>query len=605
MLKASWIPSPLVPPSARPPVPIQPVRRPSRLRTLYVLAHLAGLVLALLRSLLRRKGTPDRFPQEVREVFERLGGLWIKAGQFLALRVDLLPVPLCHELARLQSHALGFPAEAARAIVERELGAPVERYFDIWEDEPFAAASIGQVHRARLRQEQIWVAVKVQKPWSSELFALDFAVMALVARLAAALNVLAHMRWMDGLIELRQIMREELDFGFEAASTRTMRRLLRPHRLYVPRVFRQYCTSLVLVTEFLDMVLMADYLRVAQTDPARLAQWHAENGVRPRAVARRLVHSFQRQMLEDNRYHGDMHPGNIGLLRDNRVALIDFGTTSFTENEYLQRFRAFMRAFATGQFAKGADLCLMLCASLPEIDLTETHARLVRVLQSWSTRTWVRELPFHDKSMDNLTLEVMQVLLKDGCTMEWAWLRLHRASSTLDASLIELYPGIDYRAMTRQYFVMAGRRKVRQAVQAMGARRALKAATESLPVPGRLQEYAAAQAALIRREVHVFRGVTDRTAAALSTAVSLGRVLLAVQIVTTVAAAVVTSQAARLTPAIAGWLSALPFHVAATDPHTLVLVLIADAWLWFALMRIGRALGQGQVARHERQPAMA
>jgi ubiquinone biosynthesis protein len=605
MLKASWIPTPLVPPSARPPVPIQPVRRPSRLRTLYVLANLAGLLLAFLRSVVRRKGEPDQFPRQVREVFERMGGLWIKAGQFLALRIDLLPVPLCHELARLQSRALGFPPQVARAMVERELGAPLDRYFDIWEDEPFAAASIGQVHRARLRQEQVWVAVKVQKPWSAELFALDFAVMALAARIADALRVLPHMRWVDGLTELRQIMREELDFGFEAASTRTMRRVLRPHGLYVPKVFRQYGTSVVLVTEFLDMVLMADYLRVAQTDPERLAQWHAVNGVRPRVVARRLVHSFQRQMLEDNRYHGDMHPGNIGLLRDNRIALIDFGTTNFTENEYLQRFRAFMRAFATGQFAKGADLCLMLCASLPSIDLTNTHARLVRVLQSWATRTWVRELPFHDKSMDNLTLEVMQVLLKDGCTMEWAWLRLHRASSTLDASLIELYPGIDYRAMTRQYFVLAERRHTRRAIRAMGLRRAVTTATASLQVPGRVQEYAAAQAALIRREGKVFRGVTDRTTAAMATVISLGRLLLAVHVLATVAAAAATWQAARLTPAIAGWLSALPLGVPATDPHALVAVLIVDAWLWFALVRISRALRQGSVAPHARQPATA
>ena len=346
MLKASSIPSPLLPEAARPAVPIRPVRRPTGIRILYVLACFAGLALAFLRSMVNRAGGPDRFAREVRTTFERMGGLWIKAGQFMALRIDLFPAALCRELSRLQTRALGFPPALARQIVERELGAPIDQLFDAWEDEPFAAASIGQVHRARLRIEQVWVAVKVQKPYSSELFARDFAVMAGVARVAHALGIFRHMRWSEGLIELRQIMREELDFGFEAASTRKMRRVLNRHGVYVPKVFSQHCTRRVMVSEFLNMVLMADYLRLAQSDPDRLRAWRAENRIQPRLVARRLVHSFQRQMMEDNRFHGDMHPGNIGLLRNSRIALIDFGTTNFTEREYLQKFRGFMRALA-------------------------------------------------------------------------------------------------------------------------------------------------------------------------------------------------------------------------------------------------------------------
>ena len=146
--------------------------------------------------------------------------------------------------------------------------------------------------------------------------------------------------------------------------------------------------------------------------------FRSQNAVRPRNVARVLVRSFQRQLLEDNRYHGDMHPGNIGLLRGSRVALIDFGTTNFTEAGYLEKFRFFMRTLATGEFAKGADLSLMMAAGLPPIDLALIHTQLTRTLQSWAARTWVKDLPFHDKSMDNLTMEMMNVLLRFRCTME-------------------------------------------------------------------------------------------------------------------------------------------------------------------------------------------
>ena len=602
MLKASSIPSPLLPEAARPAVPIRPVQRPTGIRILYVVACFAALAVAFARSTLRRDGGPDRFAREVRATFERMGGLWIKAGQFMALRIDLFPAALCRELSRLQTRALGFPPALARQIVEQELGAPIDQLFDAWEDAPFAAASIGQVHRARLRVEQVWVAVKVQKPYSSELFARDFAVMAGVARIAHALGIFRHMRWSEGLIELRQIMREELDFGFEAASTRKMRRVLNRHGVYVPKVFSPYCTRRVMVTEFLNMVLMADYLRVAQSDPDRLRAWHADNRIQPRLVARRLVHSFQRQMMEDNRFHGDMHPGNIGLLRNSRIALIDFGTTNFTEREYLQKFRGFMRALAAGEFAKGADLCLMLCASLPPIDLGHIHARLTRVLQSWATRSWVKALPFHDKSMDNLTLEVMLVLLGDGCTMDWAWLRLHRASSTLDASLIELHPGIDYRKVTAQYFRKAEARRLRRAVSAIGAQRALAIVNEALDVPARLKDYATVQSALIRREVTVFQGIVDRTTASLSTILSLSRMLVLVQAATTIIAAAATGITV-FGPAVSQWLGDLPLRVPAGDPRSLTVVLVIDAWLFLALARLHRIVGGDRIAPHRRMVA--
>src|ERR1051325_6185486 len=136
MLKASSIPSPLLPAAARPAVPIRPVQRPTGIRILYVLACFVGLAVAFARSKLFRGDDPVRFAREVRTTFERMGGLWIKAGQFMALRIDLLPAALCRELARLQTRALGFPPALARQIVEQELGAPIDQIFDISGDAP-------------------------------------------------------------------------------------------------------------------------------------------------------------------------------------------------------------------------------------------------------------------------------------------------------------------------------------------------------------------------------------------------------------------------------------------------------------------------------------
>jgi ubiquinone biosynthesis protein len=586
MLAASRIPSPLVPHEMRAAVPILPVTRPSRFRTAYVLFQFAKLMGAYLQSILLRGRHAERFAPLVRETFEQMGGLWIKAGQVLALRIDLLPADLCTELASLQSRALGFPGDDARRIVEASLDAPLDRYFDAWVDAPIAAASIGQVHRARLRQEQIWVAVKIQKPYSRELFALDFRVITWLVRVIQFCRIYPHMKWPDGIAELQQIMHEELDFGFEAASTRAMRRLLKAHGAYVPTVFDRYCAAHVLVTEYVDMVLMADYLRIGREDPSRLQRWRRDNNVRPRLVAKRLVRSFQRQMLEDNRYHGDMHPGNIGLLRDSRVVLIDFGTTNFTEAEYLGRFRLFMRALAMGDSAKGADLSLTMAASLPPLDLSLIQARLTQTLQAWSRRTLVKELPFHDKSMDNLTNEMIKVLLGFRCTMEWAWLRLHRASSTLDASLIELDPGIDYRSRTRQYFEAAERRRLQSALTPEGARRLAVTTSHTVALPERGLEYVQQQSRLIRRQARVIRSLAGN---ALETLVTGARLIVMSQAVLAVFVYGALSQNPSSPSALFGWIRArIPVEWLA-DPSWLAVVLFVDVWIWLALARIKRA----------------
>jgi hypothetical protein len=286
-------------------------------------------------------------------------------------------------------------------------------------------------------------------------------------------------------------------------------------------------------------------------------------------------------------------------LRDSRVALIDFGSNNFTEADYLWRFKLLMRTLATGEFAKGADMCLMLCASLPAIDLALVHTKVTHVMHSWAKRTLVPELPFHDKSMGNLTMLIMQVLLGYRCTMEWAWLRLHRASSTLDASLIELAPGIDYRKITARVFVRAEARRIDTLVSRVGVRRSLGAAAEALQQPARLEEYVFTQAGLIRRQVQVFRGFTDAAGALLTTMVNLGKVLVLAQ------ASILLAMgfgAFFMTPVVA-FASMVAPGALTFDARPLAAGLLLDVWLWMALTRLRDAIGGGRTQLHRQAAA--
>jgi ubiquinone biosynthesis protein len=223
MLDRDLTPTRLLEARERPPVIIAPAPRPIRSRGIRVFAALALLLVRT--SVLRLFGRlSDREAGVMlRRTFEDFGGLWLQAGLLLSLRIDLFPAAVCEELARLQHRNHGFPGEDARRIVEEDLQAPIERYFDEFDERPFAVASISQIHRARLRQEQRYVAVKIQQPHVASLFARDLRHITAVVRMIQAIRYRRYIRWDFALDELREVMAQELNFHYEASSIRRMR----------------------------------------------------------------------------------------------------------------------------------------------------------------------------------------------------------------------------------------------------------------------------------------------------------------------------------------------------------------------------------------------
>ena len=534
MVDPALIPTRLVNPTERPPVEIvTAVPEPGfpAARALYRISRWA------LHGLwLRVTGRSDRAAQarRLRRLFDDLGGFWIKAGQLMSLRIDLFSSELCQELSTLQDRANGFPFDVARRIVEDDLGAPLSQIFDSFEEMPFAAASIGQLHRAHLKQEDVWVAVKVQRPYVADAVANELALVRRVTRFLDALSIKPHVRWSDFYWELQHILEEEIDYRFEASNLRRMRKTLRRHNIFVPRVFDRCSSRRVLVMEFVEGALMADYLRLIKTDPARLSSWLAENNIEPDLLARRLAWSILRQVLEDNLYHGDLHPGNIILLRDSRFALIDFGAIGFLELEYLEKYRLLLRSAADFDYDKSADLIFLLSATLPIRDLERVKEEVVRTLRAWGTRTSVKQLPYSEKSVDSMWVELSKIYLRYKCTFAWEILRICRAFATLDASLMHLYPEANYTKLLGQYFRRAERRALRQFTTRKSLRQTLTQLVLATDLPGKVAELTFFNASLARKHAKVFEGATSKVAnlfAVLFGNLSLLCVLLGVAIV--------------------------------------------------------------------------
>lgn len=512
MLDPNLIPTRLVELAEVKPVVIKEPMKPTRFYVYYLGAFFLWFFVRILSLAVRRRLTRREYAFRLRLAFEKLGGMWIKFGQLLSLRADVFSREFCTEMSQLLDQAEGFPPEVARGIIESELGCPVEARFESFEAMPFAAASIGQVHRARLKQEGTWVAIKVQRPYASEAVVREMAFIRFLVRIIENLWFVPNLRWQEMLWELNQILAEEIDYRVEATSTMRMRKMLRKHKVYVHKVFHAHSTRRVLVTEYVTAVLMSDYIRMRKLDPVRCERWHQENNVDPKIVAKRLFESLWRQLLEDNLFHGDLHPGNIILLRDSQIGFIDFGAVGSMEREYQQKYFMLMKAMAWQDYAKAADCLFLISGALPPNDLTEVKQKLIRCLRGWELRAYTKGLPYHERSMSALANELIKLLFQYECPADWSFLRITRAQETVDQSLMYLNPAANYNKAMRWYFRRTQDRARRRALRPNAVRDYIGDLLSTARVPMLWSENATFEGWILRRQAYIFRGSTSKVA---------------------------------------------------------------------------------------------
>lgn len=460
MLDEEWLPTPLLWKEERPNVEIVELPPEPRFASLRVLSRFGRFL--FVRWWLRLIGQYDKDASAIRlrRVFESLGGLWIKLGQLLSLRTDIFSEAICRELSKLQYRAQGFPIRLVYETLQADLGEDLGLIFESFEESPLAAASVSQVHLAVLRDPHVQVAVKICRPNAEMSFMRDLRNIGRLIRMLEFFNVSPHIRWRDAYWELEQMVQEELDLRYEASNTQRMRKVLREHGVYAPKVFLDYSTSRVLVTEYIAGVLMSDFIQVGQHNPQRLIRWCHQNEVNPRKVGRRLFLTAMRQLFEDNLFHADIHPGNILLLRDSRFALIDFGTIGRSEKSFLSNYVSSLRALAEHDYVKAADYTLRLAINPPAASqLNALRAELVRSYRYWEGRTHLHGLDYHERSLASAGSDSGRIMFNYKVQLTWAFMRISRTWSTLDASLSFLMPKANHMRLFQIYFREAAERR--------------------------------------------------------------------------------------------------------------------------------------------------
>jgi predicted unusual protein kinase regulating ubiquinone biosynthesis (AarF/ABC1/UbiB family) len=261
-----------------------------------------------------------------------LGPTFVKIGQTLSTRADLLPLPAMLELAQLQENVDQFPLEVARAVIERELGGQPETLYKEFNTTPIAAASLSQAYRAVLHDGRD-VVVKVQRPNLSKIVVVDVQILAAVAdEVMKYPSLCRHTDWPGVVEEFARTIFEEIDYIREGRNADTFRSNYRNFdRIHIPRIYWKLTGRRVLTIEYVDGVRIndADAIRASGQDPAEITRIGAN--------------FYLRQLLEDGFFHADPHPGNMRIMADGRVGIFDFGMVGRISPELKQHLvNAFM-----------------------------------------------------------------------------------------------------------------------------------------------------------------------------------------------------------------------------------------------------------------------
>lgn len=368
-----------------------------------------------------RRGEGDDLPTALVAALNQAGVTFVKLGQALSTREDVLPPELVRALSTLQMDSTPIPWAEAEAAIVAELGRPLEAVFSEVQERPLASASVAQVHAATLLTGEA-VVVKIQRPRARAQVTTDLDILERLASDAERRLEWARSYGLRALVvEFARALREELDYRVEAANTELLRGAITrssSSRMVVPTVYSQFTTSRMLV---LERVVGTPFSRLAPGDlPAERAE----------AIADNVVDSVFEQIAVRGVFHADLHPGNLVLRDDDSVALVDFGAIGLLERSMRHLLVPFLIAILNEDDIAATDVVLLLCA--PEGGTSADRAALQHDIGVVLTR-------IHNGSVDqNVFRALIDVLRSHHLAMPPSLLLVFRTLASLEGSVRRL-----------------------------------------------------------------------------------------------------------------------------------------------------------------------
>jgi ubiquinone biosynthesis protein len=387
------------------------------------------------RREIEMEGEGSQRGRRLREMLDELGPTFVKFGQLLSLRPDVVPPDIVFELKALQDKVSPFPFEQARAVIEGELGLTLEQLYLEFEENPIAAASIGQVHRAVLPNGKL-VAVKVQRPDAPRQVEADLELMYQVARFVRdrvkAIDFIDPVSLVD---EFARTIRQELDYRQEARNAEQFARNFAGHpHVRIPEVYWTYSGSRVLTLEFLEGTQLRD------VDLTRMSMEER------RLLAYRAAETWMAMIFRHGFFHGDPHPANVMVMDEvGTIGIVDFGMTGKLSDDDLSKLTALFIDAAQENIEALPKRLGALGVRYPH----ELEAEFVAELQDVYAKYYGAQLNEIDPIQ--LIREAFSLIYRMRLQIPTRYVLLDRAIATLGSVGIELYPEFNVFEVARPY----------------------------------------------------------------------------------------------------------------------------------------------------------
>jgi ubiquinone biosynthesis protein len=401
-------------------------------------------------------------PIRFRYLVEDLGGMFVKVGQLISMRPDLVNLEWVHATEQLLDRVTPFPGEQAISIIEAELGQPIDALFAVFDPVPAAAASFAQVHRAVLPDGRN-VAVKVLRPGLEAAVRSDLRLIRIIVRTIELTGLARRVRLSEMLEDLARWTYEELDLRKEGAYATALRESeVKIPGEHIPLIHWSHTGRCVLTMEYLTGVWLSDFKEAVDTgDFARLRAW-AEEGLDRREVAATLFETMMRQVFERGTFHGDPHAGNLVMLERGVVGYVDFGITGQVDQRFQDIQMAVLLSLSQSDFDSFFRSVIKFFYPLPSsANIMAMRREMIDAARDWTNARYNRKAELADRGTAVLLGGVLSVARRYEVAVSSIALRYFRAVMAIEALILTLDPDFPYRARLKRSLAGIAVRRVR------------------------------------------------------------------------------------------------------------------------------------------------